>query len=168
MIVSAPYVFGVAAATYTMRSSHVYCAGSWHSAKLFAAICMLTLALPMCFIAFAYTSIFLRVAKLNRDVKSALEVVDGGGGGIRTLDFGGVTNNGVTSHAVDTARVSRVKRNSLWRIRRISFLITPPEITVLQNVVPTIPAQDRLDKQQMDLLKQSVLIVGTFIIGWTP
>ncbi|KAJ3121447.1 hypothetical protein HK100_012386 [Physocladia obscura] len=120
----------------------------------------------MCFIAFAYASIFSRVAKLNRDVKSALAVdaygcgrgacgaggAGGDVGGGKAEEFGGTA-----SHATETAKGLRVERDPLWNIRRISFVTTQPEITVLQIEAPAPAAQDRLDKQQIDLLNQIFL-----------
>ncbi|KAJ3135946.1 hypothetical protein HK100_002225, partial [Physocladia obscura] len=152
MFVVAPFVLGTADTTYVLRSSHVYCAGAWYSAKAFTIVCLIILAVPVNFMIYAYMAIYKHLQKSTTEVKIALLPLP------------------PQKRKLESIRQSEAQRTILKTDFSEEF--NSKLANGSSNIASTIEvkgaAQNDLDKQQMILMKQSAVIVASFVLGWIP
>ncbi|KAJ3200377.1 hypothetical protein HDU82_008968 [Entophlyctis luteolus] len=67
-----PAIAGSAGTIYTLRGSRMYCMTQWDRVPSFTGVCLAVLAVPLCSIGYAYTHIFLKITRLQRQVVMSL------------------------------------------------------------------------------------------------
>ncbi|KAI8616657.1 hypothetical protein BC830DRAFT_1217786, partial [Chytriomyces sp. MP71] len=154
-VVTLPFILNSAARTYTLHPSGVYCCTDW-AAKDPSSLAVITMNLitilpPVLFITYAYMAIYLKFAKSVIIMKSVSMQL-----GVENAPFPKDRNYKTQDFTATQSKCSE----DLRPVLNASFSGKSHALSG--------SGVARATDEQVELLKQSVIIVSAFLIGWLP
>ncbi|KAJ3248961.1 hypothetical protein HDU77_007915 [Chytriomyces hyalinus] len=156
-----PFMMGSQERIYILRPSNAHCAPDWSQhdvqSSVLIWICFSVATMTLCFVVYAYAAMAATVVQVFAGVKT----------------FGSSNSKSVKNRK---SRVLTDKTERMSRANQASYSTptqegsnTSSHISSPKNSL-TGDAQNvmKLDKRQRDLMKQSIVVVSAFMIGWTP
>ncbi|KAJ3129294.1 hypothetical protein HK100_008717 [Physocladia obscura] len=159
--------------SYHLQPSGVYCSIDWtaksDSTKIVVGITLVVICLPILFILFVYTAIFLKARKTALELKSVLIETDGLLDTERPSTAGGRTSiAGPSSKSRAASIYEPCSARISTRIPGQSKFARLSASAANEEVRPETAVTKSLDEDQNKLLKQSLIIVGLFLMTWSP
>ncbi|TPX62754.1 hypothetical protein CcCBS67573_g08810 [Chytriomyces confervae] len=156
-----PFMMGSQDQIYILRSSKAHCAPDWSQRDVQSSvliwICFSIATMTLCFVVYAYAAMAATVVQVFAGVKTV--------GSAKSKPVKDRQSWVLTDK---TERMSRTYQASYSAPTQegsnTSSHISSPKSSLTgdaQNVM-------KLDKRQRDLMKQSIVVVVAFMIGWTP
>ncbi|TPX64112.1 hypothetical protein CcCBS67573_g08487 [Chytriomyces confervae] len=146
-----PFMLSSQRFTYDFGASNLYCAPDWTQqdtgSMLVTWLCFSIAVGTLLLLVYAYGAIFIVSARVVKEFQ-------------KSLDGAGVDNTvQLNPCAVSASNLNRSRSNSPSKTA-----------AVVMNVSAGADAQKRaeLDAQQSELMKQSLIMVTAFLLGWSP
>ncbi|KAJ3224206.1 hypothetical protein HDU81_008700 [Chytriomyces hyalinus] len=161
LVSSLPFLMGSQEQTYNMRPCNGHCAPDWSKRDFKSSIliwtCFSVASITLCFVVYAYAAMAGTIVHVFANVKNV--------------------NGGISSKPVKTQRKPRFQSDKTERVSSADHTSisaetddgTSSHISGHKNSLAR-DAQHamKLEKRQRGIMKQSIVVVGAFMIGWAP
>ncbi|TPX62748.1 hypothetical protein CcCBS67573_g08811 [Chytriomyces confervae] len=154
---SLPFMMGSQEQIYKMRPCNAHCSSDWsqHDARSSVLIwmCFSIATITLCFVVYAYAAMAGTILEVFATVKD----VGGGRVASKRVKIGNDRNE--TDDKKD--RMSSAERAS-------NSVVTEGGVSSQNNQSRDFQSARKLEKRQHGIMKQSIVVVGAFMIGWAP
>ncbi|KAI8845003.1 hypothetical protein BJ741DRAFT_644510, partial [Chytriomyces cf. hyalinus JEL632] len=154
-----PFIMGSQVQTYKMRPCNAHCAPDWSQRDVKSSIliwlCFSIATITLCFVVYAYAAMAGTIVTVFTGVKNV-------GGGTSKPDKR--RKNRQQTDKIE--RISTVEKtsNSMLSDEGTSSHMSSQKNNQSRDVQRTL----KLEKRQRDIMMQSIVVVGAFMIGWGP
>ncbi|TPX62749.1 hypothetical protein CcCBS67573_g08812 [Chytriomyces confervae] len=156
-----PFIMGSQEHTYKMRPCNAHCAPDWSQRDIKSSIliwiCFSIATITLCFVVYAYGAMAGTIVQVFTGVKNV-----GRGGG--TSKPG--KSRKIRQQTDKMERTSTVEQttNSMLSNEGTSSNMSSQKNSLSRDAQHTL----KLEKRQRDIMMQSIVVVGAFMIGWAP